>query len=278
MPKNYPAPGARIGCELYGEVLAIGPAARIRRPDIQLGDRVCGAIHGSNPIDHGSGSFCDFVSVPADLLEGTPTRPLSQTQPAPYVLVYGGSTATGTMALQLLKLSGYRPITTCSPHNFKLAKQNGAEATFDYHSESCAADIKAYTSGRLRYVLDVITDTTSQVICHAAFGRGGGIYAALESPLEALHTRPRTVKVDFVVGLCALGREIALSGDYKRAADPSSRLRAGQLFDEVQPLVEDGSIVPHPHRVIGKGYQSVLKGIRLLEQGVSGERLVVLIE
>ncbi|RYP71907.1 hypothetical protein DL771_004510 [Monosporascus sp. 5C6A] len=308
MPRNYPSPGARIGCELYGEVLAIGPEAQTRRPDIQVGDRICGAIHGANRIDHDSGSFCDYVSVPADMvirlppryspgaaaslggtslctlalalwrslkLEGTPTRPLNSNKSAPYVLVYGGSTATGTMALQLLKLSGYRPITTCSPHNFKLVRQIGAEAAFDYRSPACTADIKAYTRGCLRYVLDIITDTTSQAICHSVLGRAGGIYSSLESPSEALNTRPRTVKVDFVVGPCALGREVALSGDYYRPADPACRLLAGQLFDEVQPLVEDGTITPHPHRVIGKGYQSVLKGIELLEKGVSGERLVV---
>ena len=137
MPLNFPSPGARIGCDLYGKVLAIGPEARTRRPDIQLGDLVCGAVFGSNPIDHGSGSFCDYVSVPADLLirlptgyaggaaaalggtsfstlrlalwdslplTGTPTRPLDRAKPVPHVLVYGGSTATGTMALQLLRL------------------------------------------------------------------------------------------------------------------------------------------------------------------------------
>lgn len=154
----------------------------------------------------------------------------------------------------------------------------GAEATFDYRSPTAAADIKTYTRGGLRYVLDIITDTASQAICHSAIGRMGGIYAALEAPSEALNSRPRTVKVDFVVGLCALGREVALSGDYYRPADPANRLQASQLFDQVQPLVVDGTIKPHPHRVVGKGYDGVLKGIALLEKGVSGERLVVLMD
>jgi hypothetical protein len=106
----------------------------------------------------------------------------------------------------------------------------------------------------------------------------GGLYAALESPSEAFNTRPRTVKVDFVVGLCGLGREVAISDDYYRPADPGLRQRAGQLFNEMQPFVEDGRLVPHPHRVIGEGYENVLKGIEMLEKGVSGERLVVLIK
>ncbi|KAL3420416.1 zinc-binding dehydrogenase family [Phlyctema vagabunda] len=310
-PRNYPSPGARVGCEFFGSVLAIGPDAQSRRPDIQIGDRICGAIHGSNPIDHDSGSFSDYLSVPSDIvirlpqgfpigagaslggtslctlaltlweslkLQGTPSEPLTSAKPAPYVLVYGGSTATGTMALQLLKLSGYKTVTTCSPRNFELVKEYGADAYFDYHSPTCTADIKAYTRGGLSYVIDVITDATSQTICHSALGRAGGIYAALERPLEVLNKRRRTVRVDFVVGWCALGREVVLTTDYSRPADPKLRDRAARLFREMQAFVEDGRLRPHPHRVVGSGYDNVLKGLKLLEKGVSGERLVVLIE
>lgn len=148
---RFPSPGARVGCDLYGEVLAIGPEAQVRRPDIQIGDRVCGAVYGSNPSDHESGSFCDFVCAPADLmirlpdgfedgagaalggtsaatlrlalwnslgLEGTPTNPLDPTKGTRHILVYGGSTATGTMALQLLRL--YVSINTCECTIFSL--------------------------------------------------------------------------------------------------------------------------------------------------------------
>lgn len=46
------------------------------------------------------------------------------------MLVYGGSTATGTIATQLLELSGYDPIATCSPRNFDLVRSRGASAVF----------------------------------------------------------------------------------------------------------------------------------------------------
>ena len=322
---RFPSPGARVGCDLYGEVLAIGPEAQARRPDIQIGDRVCGAVYGSNPSDHGSGSFCDVVCAPADLtirlpegfedgagaalggtsaatlrlalwnslgLEGSPTNPLDPTKGTRHILVYGGSTATGTMALQLLRLyvsintcectiqltryrSGYKPITTCSPHNFDLVKGRGAEAAFDYHSSTCAADIKSYTRGSLRYVLDIITDATSQGICHGAMGRAGGIYTALEAPSDSLNLRKRTVRMDFVVGLCALGTEVALGGDYYRPAAKEARRKVGQFFDEMQEFVDEGKIVPHPHRVLSDGYQGILQGIEALRQGkASGEKLV----
>jgi len=48
------------------------------------------------------------------------------------ILIYGGSTATGTLAIQFAKLSGLEVITTSSPHNFSLLKSLGADYVFDY--------------------------------------------------------------------------------------------------------------------------------------------------
>jgi NADPH:quinone reductase-like Zn-dependent oxidoreductase len=42
------------------------------------------------------------------------------------ILVYGGSTATGSLAIQFAKLSGLQVIATCSPHNFEYIKSLGA--------------------------------------------------------------------------------------------------------------------------------------------------------
>jgi NADPH:quinone reductase-like Zn-dependent oxidoreductase len=50
------------------------------------------------------------------------------------ILIYGGSTATGTIAIQLAKLSGLRVITTCSPKHFDLMKSLGADLVLDYVS------------------------------------------------------------------------------------------------------------------------------------------------
>ncbi|EJT79054.1 hypothetical protein GGTG_04143 [Gaeumannomyces tritici R3-111a-1] len=75
-----------------------------------------------------------------------------------FVLVYGGSTASGTFAIQLLKPSGYRVITTFSPNNFELVQECGAERAFNYYSPTYSEEIRAYTKNLLEYALDIITE------------------------------------------------------------------------------------------------------------------------
>jgi NADPH:quinone reductase-like Zn-dependent oxidoreductase len=133
MASRFPSPGAIDGCDFSGTVVAQGPVAEKIR-SFQVGDRVCGAVHGSNPIDHQSGSFAEYVAIDAEFLfkipdslsfddaaaiGGTVVGTLglvffdslalsgSLAKPAEkpaVVLVYGGSTSVGTMSIQLLKL------------------------------------------------------------------------------------------------------------------------------------------------------------------------------
>lgn len=174
--------------------------------------------------------------------------------------------------------SGYKPITTCSPHNYGLVKEYGAEEAFDYHSEACAADIKTYTKGRLRHVLDIITDVPSQVICYETFGRVGGKYTCLEKPSEELHLRP-TVKKEMIVGLAASGKEIALADGYERPASPRLRAESAHFFQSVQRLLDQGRFKPHPVRLLPGRFAGILEGLEILRsKKTSGEKLVVLID
>jgi nucleoside-diphosphate-sugar epimerase len=128
-----PSAGAIVGMDFAGRIVAISKA--IDRADLSVGDMVCGIVHGSNPDDHESGSFAQYVLAAADfvlkvpagmspqqaatlgtgLLTGcmalwssleipaTPDDPARGNMKIP-VLVYGGSTSSGTIAIQLLKL------------------------------------------------------------------------------------------------------------------------------------------------------------------------------
>ncbi|RAQ43797.1 hypothetical protein AFGD_012631 [Aspergillus flavus] len=260
-PIFCPAPGARIGCDFYGEVMALGPHAKSRRPDIYIGSRVCGVVYGSISLQPTSGASCDYLTAVADLgivvlqsyppndavalsgaafltlslalwrcigLVGTPSRPLDGIGLAAHVIVYGASTSTGTVALQLSKLSGYSPIAVCSPCNFALVRDRAADAVFDYSSPSCVDDIKTYTKDSLRHALDIIADKKSRQIGADPVGATGGVCTVLRKDSSDPCTKTKSVRFNYLVAVTWLGREVDLHGPYHRAADPAVRLHVGK--------------------------------------------------
>ncbi|KAI2473093.1 zinc-binding dehydrogenase [Annulohypoxylon bovei var. microspora] len=304
----FPCPGAVIGMDFAGRIVKIMAAeGGGETPDLHIGDIVCGVVHGSNPGDPTTGSFAEYVLAPVDLalrvpesfpLEqavalGTPlltscvalwsslgitALPESPIAKAVPVLVYGGSTACGTMAIQLLKILGYDPITTCSSRNFDMVKSYGASAVFDYTSSDVARDIKAHTGGRLRHALDCIVDPASTTCCYASLGRPGGRYTYLEASPKEWKTR-EAVKPNFILAFEGFGKEVKLDGEYGRPASLEKHETAVKIFGVFQKLLDEGMVKAHSTEVVGHGFAGILEGLHRLKSGsVSGKRLVVWIE
>ncbi|KAE8163276.1 chaperonin 10-like protein [Aspergillus tamarii] len=227
---------AIAGMDFAGTIVALGSKVTTAAADLQVGDRVCGAVMGMHSLTPTVGAFAQYVGasdvvtlkIPPDMpfeagasmgsaigtiglalfkLLALPGSPLHPVQTPMTVLVYGGSTATGTMAIQILKLSGYRPIATCSPRNFNLVRSYGADAVFDYNAPHCVTDIRASTKNGLKYVLDCVSEPETMAFCYQCLGRSGGKYTALEPYPAFLHTRP-TVKPDWVLGPTLLGKPV----------------------------------------------------------------------
>ncbi|KAG8157096.1 hypothetical protein KVR01_013086 [Diaporthe batatas] len=163
------------------------------------------------------------------------------------VLVYGGSTSTGTMAIQLLKLCNVKVITTCSPRNFDLVRSYGADAVFDYNSPTCGADIRAHTANALDYALDCITEESSMKICYQALGRCGGKYTALDPHPES-----------------------------KRKGDQRVKDFAKPFFETIQKLFDEGRLTPHPTKISPGGFEGLAgDGVTAIRKGqISGQKLV----
>ncbi|KAI1918096.1 hypothetical protein LOZ53_001182 [Ophidiomyces ophidiicola] len=306
MPTNFPHPGAGDGSDYAGIVVELGPG--VVRKDLRIGDRVAGAVHASNPLNPESGSFAQYVAGYADhlwkipdtmsmedaaaigwctvgsvgmalhalKLPGSPEKPV---QKPVYVLVYGGSTASGTMAIQLLKLSGFKVITTCSPKNFALVESYGAEKAFDYRLSSCAKDIRAYTNNSVRFVLDIITVAKSIKLCYAAIGRTGGQYIGFELiPEELIANMRKVVKADWVLGIRLTGEDIALPGGYGSKADPELRIWGSKFAARIESLIHAKKIRPHPPKVYPGGLDGIISGVERMKRGeISGEKMVYLI-
>lgn len=127
----FHTPGQSVGCDFCGVVVVSDANASKLTP----GTRVCGGVFPYNRLGSNSGAFAEWVVADARLLlrvpdawdnlqgaalggvgwgtvaialsgdvlalQGTPSQPAKMGVP---VLVYGGGTATGAMACQLLRL------------------------------------------------------------------------------------------------------------------------------------------------------------------------------
>lgn len=72
----------------------------------------------------------------------------SPSQGTSTVLIWGGSTSVGCVAIQLARAAGLQVMTTASKHNFDLCKELGADQVFDRNSESAVEEIVAALQGK----------------------------------------------------------------------------------------------------------------------------------
>ncbi|KAF2238415.1 NAD(P)-binding protein [Viridothelium virens] len=290
-------------------VVEVGPAVtKAFRP----GDRVCGAVHGSHFLSPEGGAFGEYLVAKGDVQLKIPEGmgfeeastlgvavvtvgqglyqglgfPLPSTgrkeggeeaegqAEKREVLIYGGSSAMGMMAIQYAGLSNLIVNTTSSPKNFELLQSLGAHHTFDYHSPSCGSEIRAQTSNKLHHVFDTISGPSSIQICRDAFSsNGNNFYTGF--PMGAEFSDP-SIKTSVKVAYTALGEEVAFGERGPRFEASREDFEFAKIFTELsERLLEKGAIKPLRMRVGQGGLKGVLEGMGELRQGkVSAEKLV----
>ncbi|ROT36434.1 alcohol dehydrogenase GroES-like domain-containing protein [Sodiomyces alkalinus F11] len=296
---NSPSPGIG-GYDFSGTVVEVGSSVTRFQP----GDRVFGFVHGLNADNRASGAFADHVVATADVCCKMPASmtsnqastmalafgtvgyamfkqlglamPGSETGERPeYALVAGGNTASGRMAIQLLKLSGIKPVVTCSVSASATMKDLGAVATFDYHSRTCGREIKNFTRNTLVHAFDCVTTADTMTMCFEALGAKGGRYIGLENPPTRVKYTRRDVTVDWVQALTLFGKPVKLDGVYGRPASPSDRQFAAQLYRAAERWTQEG-LVRGPDFQLGEGgLEGLVEGIDDVRKGkVQGYKLV----
>jgi NADPH:quinone reductase-like Zn-dependent oxidoreductase len=134
MPARIHSPNTVDGCDFSGAIVHVGDSVARTPGSLRIGDRVAGAQMGSQARRPWSGAFTEYIAEkPENLwrlpehysweqaasigcavassvgmalwwemkLPGTPEEPTKEPM---FVLVYGGSTASGTFAIQLLNM------------------------------------------------------------------------------------------------------------------------------------------------------------------------------
>ncbi|MGK6318122.1 NAD(P)H-quinone oxidoreductase [Sphingomonas sp. DT-204] len=242
-----PPPGAPsiLGLEVSGEVVAADPDG----PEELLGQPVCALVAG--------GGYAQYAVVPAgQCLPVPPALTMVEAAAMPEtlftvwtnlfergfaaegdtVLVHGGTSGIGTMAIALAKLFGITIIVTVgSPEKAAAARRIGADHAIDYKAEDFVARVKEITGGKgVAVVLDMVGGSyvARNLQCLADDGRHVSI--AVQGGAEA------TVPIFEI-----MRRRLTLTGSTLRPRDTVFKsMVADELHRTVWPHVEAGRLKP----------------------------------
>ncbi|KAI9769514.1 MAG: hypothetical protein M1840_003991 [Geoglossum simile] len=298
-----PTPGALLGCDYAGTVVKVGKGVT---KVFKEGDRIAGFVHGgiANQDQLEDGAFAEYIVARGDiqipipenmsfeeaatlgvgvttvgqalyqsLKLQLPSKPVEGGIP---VLIYGGSTATGTLAIQFAKLSGYTVVTTCSPQNFPLVKSLGADAVFDYNKPNCADEIRRFTNNGLSHVLDCISSDSTAAICAGAIGPDGGKYSCLIKPLPNMPRDDVTSQLTFAY--TGAGEAFSKGPTEFPASEVDYEFQKS-FWNLARELLAEGKLKVHTPSAREGGLRGVLEGLQLMrEDGVSGQKLIYMVE
>ncbi|MEU2654291.1 NAD(P)H-quinone oxidoreductase [Streptomyces sp. NPDC007325] len=272
-----PPPGSSPypGLECAGRITALGPGVS----GWSVGDEVCALLVG--------GGYAQRVAVPAGQLLPVPKGVdlamaaalpevactvwsnvfmIAHLRPGETLLVHGGASGIGTMAIQLGKAVGAKVVVTAgSPEKLARCAELGADVLIDYRTQDFVEELRKATDGA---GADVILDIM------------GAKY--LDRNVQALAVSGRLVVIGLqggVKGELNLGALLA-----KRAAVMATTLRARPLQEKaaivaavrehVWPLVEGGTVRPVVDRTLPM--PEAAEAHRVLESGAHVGKVLLL--
>lgn len=107
--------------------------------------------------------ICALTNLQAFRMAGAPWKN------SPTVLILGGSSGTGTLAIQMAKAMGAgKIISTASPNNFDLVKRLGADEVLDYHTQNWW---EVLPPNSVQVIYDCVSGVTGHA--HKVLSKGG---------------------------------------------------------------------------------------------------------
>jgi NADPH2:quinone reductase len=245
---NYPPPKGATdipGLEIAGEVVALGPGAKRWK----LGDQVMALVVGGGYADYCPAHESHCLPVPARLsiveAAAVPetfftvwhnTFERGRLAAGETLLVHGGSSGIGTVAIQLAKAFGAKVVTTAgSAEKCAACRKLGADVAVNYKAEDFVAATKAATAGK---GADVVLDMV------------GGDY--IERNYEAAAIDGRIVQIAFLGSSKAtvdfrrlMLKRLTHTGSTLRARSvPDKAAIARAVEERVLPLIAAGKVKP----------------------------------
>ena len=246
-----PPPGASdvLGLEVSGTVAAVGGAVS----GWAVGDPVCALLAGGGYAEYCAAPAPQCLPVPAgvELVDAAALPEVAMTvwtnvfdraalRPGQALLVHGGSSGIGTMAIQLAAAFGSPVFATAgSAEKCAACTALGAAAAVNYRETDFVEAVRAATDGQ---GVDVVLDMVGQ--------------AYLPRNLAVLKTEGRLVIIAFMSGPAAeidlatlMTRRLTVTGSTLRARSVAQKgAVAAAVRERVWPLVESGRVRPVVHR------------------------------
>jgi len=243
----YPPPAGAsdiLGLEIAGEVVAAGEDAQHLQ-----GQAICALVSG--------GGYADYCVAPAGTcLPVPPVLSLAEAAAMPetlftvwvnlfergfaadgdWVLVHGGTSGIGTMAIALGNLFGLKVIVTCgSESKCERAAKLGAAAALNYKTKDFVAEVQSLTAGEgVAVVLDMVGGdyVPRNLACLAEEGRHVSI------------AFQRGAKSDIVIP-DIMRRRLTLTGSTLRPRSLEFKtMVADEIARTVWPYAEGGRLRP----------------------------------
>lgn len=278
-----------LGEDAAGTVVSVGSAAAFR---FKSNDRVLAVTLGAMGKPE-MGGFQDYVIVDAGvachipdslsfaeasvfpLCVASPSHglfskdylalPNPKTEPVSTgksILIWGGSSAVGSNAIQLAKAAGLEVFSTSSPRNFEYLKSLGASKVFDYSSETVTADLVAELDRTT--CAGIFHATGSVEMCLQIAGKTkADLFVATTSPIPEDKV-PSGVRAKMVFGSIFADNEVMPA-----------------IFEDFLPnALAQGKykVAPEPLIMGTKGLEGIQEGFDTLRSGVSAKKVVVVAE
>lgn len=245
--KYPPPPGApsTLGMEVSGEIAALGEDVSGLHP----GERVCALLAGGGYAEYALADAGCVLPVPGmvDLVAaaGLPESCFTawtnvvdsgQLRPGRSLLVHGGTSGIGSMAIQIFAAHGHKVFTTVgSDAKCEAARKLGAARAINYRTEDFVAVVKQETSGKgVDVILDMVGGDYVRRNIEAAAVWGHIVNIAYQAGAR--------VEVDFTPVLI---KRLTLAASTLRSRTPAEKRHIrNMLHEEVWPQLEAGRIRP----------------------------------
>ncbi|OWB76950.1 hypothetical protein B5S32_g1107 [[Candida] boidinii] len=310
--------GCIVGTDVAGVVVSVGEGVK----GFEIGDHVSALAHGGYDLHPTEGVFQEYAIIHANLtlkhkhltkatesetsigdietFEDAASVNLglitigmsfyhflklrfnSEEQKGKAIIIWGGATATGALAIQVAKLLGLEVLTVASKKHEVNLKSLGASAVFDYHDSDVVDQIKKYGGDRIVYGFDTVsTEETFNSTYNSLSDNKPAMIDNLSllnrSFIKNIKPNNNVIFSDGTMVYLVLGEDNVFNdGAVVFKSNSSIKKDHLEFLQEIRKLVFNKQIKHTPIIVLPNGLDSVEEGLSLLRNNkVSFSKLTI---